>query len=233
MGQPRVLHHGGDVGKIQVDEARVPNQVRDGLHRLAQHVVGNLEGVGKCNLLVRGVLKPLVGDDDQRIHLGPKLLNAALGLLHPAAPLKAEGLGHHAHGENLLFLGQFRHNRSRAGARTAAHAGSDEDHIRLFQGLGNLVPALLSGLASHLRVRARALPVGQLFADLNFVGGAGDIQRLLVRVDRHKVHALSSGADHAVHYVISSAADADYLNVDNGIGTAFQTKCHSAASCYH
>ena len=179
------------------------------------------------------MLEPLVGNDDQGIHLGPKLLNAALGLLHPAASLEAEGLCHHAHGEDLQLLGQLRHNGSRTGARAAAHARGDEDHVRLLQGLGNLVPALLGGLAAHLRIRACALPMGQLLADLNLIGGAGDIQRLLVRVDRHKVHALGSGADHAVHHIVASSADAYYFDIDDGIGTAFQTKCHSAASCYH
>ena len=73
------------VGKVQIDEAGVANQVGDGLHCLTQHIVGDLKGVGKGDLLVRGVLQPLVGDDDQRVHLVLQLGNAALRLLHPAA----------------------------------------------------------------------------------------------------------------------------------------------------
>ena len=65
-----------------------------------KHVVGDLKGVGEGDLLVGGKLQPLVGDDDQAVHLVAQLLDALLGLLHAAAALKAEGLGDHAHGED-------------------------------------------------------------------------------------------------------------------------------------
>ena len=75
--------------------------------------------------------------------------------------------------------------------------------------------------------------MGQLFADLNFIVGAGDVQRLLVGVDRHEVHALGAAADHAVDHIVAAAAHADDLDIDNGIGTGLQSKCHSGASYYH
>ncbi len=78
VGHAGVLHDGGHVGKVQVDEAGVPDQVGDGLHRLAQHVVGDLKGVGKGDLLIGGMLQPLVGDDDQGVHLVLQLRDAAL-----------------------------------------------------------------------------------------------------------------------------------------------------------
>src|SRR5699024_10954318 len=66
VGQARVLHDGGDVGEVQVDEARLPDQVGDGLDSLLQHVVGNLKGVGEGDLLVGGILQALVGNDEDR-----------------------------------------------------------------------------------------------------------------------------------------------------------------------
>ena len=92
VGHARVLHDGGDVCKVQIDEAGILDQIGDRLHRLAEHVVGDLESIGKGDLLIGGVLQPLVGDDDQRVHLILQLGNAALRLLHPAAALKAKGL---------------------------------------------------------------------------------------------------------------------------------------------
>src|SRR5699024_3260472 len=53
-----VLHNSGDVGEVQVDEAGILDEVRDGLHRLAQHVVGDLKGVLEGDLLVGGKLQP-------------------------------------------------------------------------------------------------------------------------------------------------------------------------------
>ena len=75
--------------------------------------------------------------------------------------------------------------------------------------------------------------MGQLFSNLNFIGSAGYIQRLLIGVHCHKVHALRAGADHAVHHIVAAAAHADDLDIDNGVRTGLQPKCHSGASCYH
>lgn len=83
VGHAGVFHNGGNIGKIQIDKAGIPNQIGNGLHRLPQHIIGDLKGVGKRDLLVCGVLEPLIGDDDQRIHLVLQLGNAAFRLLHP------------------------------------------------------------------------------------------------------------------------------------------------------
>ena len=222
-----VLHNGRHVGKVQIDEAGVADQVGNGLHCLTQHIVGDLKGVGKGDLLVRGVLQPLVGDDDQRVHLILQLGNAALRLLHPAAALKAKGLGDHGHGENIHLLGDLRHNGCAASAGAAAHAGGDEHHIGVLQRFGDLVPALLSGLAAHLGVGAGALTVGQLFADLDLICSTGNIQCLLICIHGHELHTLGAGADHAVDHVVAAAAYADYLDVDNGLGAGLQSKCHN------
>ena len=222
-----IFHDGGHVGKVQIDEAGISDQVRDGLHRLPQHVIRDFKRVGKGDLLIRGVLQALIGNDDQRVHLVLQLGNAAFRLLHPAAALKAEGLCHHRYGEDIHFLGDLRHDGCAAGAGAAAHTGGDEHHVGVLQRLGNLVAALLRGLAAHFGVRTCALSMGQLLADLNFIGGAGYIQRLLIRVHSHELHTLGAGADHAVDHVVAAAAYADYLDVDNGLGAGLQSKCHN------
>ena len=178
------------------------------------------------------MLQPLVGNDHQGVHLVLQGLDALFRLLHPAAALKAEGLGDHGHGEDFQLLGDLRHDGRRAGAGAAAHAGGDEHHVGVLQSLGNLIAALLGGLAAHVRVRAGALPMGQLFADLDFIGGAGNIQGLLVRIHRHKFDALGAGAHHAVDHVVAAAAHADDLDVHNSIGAGLQSECHSGSSCY-
>ena len=75
--------------------------------------------------------------------------------------------------------------------------------------------------------------MGKLFTDLDLIGGAGHVQRLLVGIHRHKLHALGPRANHAVDDVVAAAAHADDFNIDNGIGTGLQSKCHSGASYYH
>ncbi len=90
--RPASFMIGGHVREVQVDEAGVADQVGDALHRLAQHVVRDLKGVAKGDLLVGGVLQALVGDDDQGVHLAPQLLNALLRLGHVRLPSKPKGL---------------------------------------------------------------------------------------------------------------------------------------------
>ena len=226
VGHTRVLHDGGDIGEVHVDEAGVLDEVGDGLDGLLQHVVGNAEGVGEGDLLVGGELEPLVGDDDQGVHLGLELLDAQLGLLHPAAALKVEGLGDHTHGEHPGLTGNVGHDGGSAGAGAAAHAGGDKDHVGVLQTLGDLGTALLGGLSAHLGIAARSLAAGELLTDLDLLIGRRDIQGLLVRIDGDKVHALHAAAHHAVDHVVSAAANADHLDIDNRIRAVIQTKGH-------
>ena len=230
MGPARIFHDGGYVGKVQVDEAGVLDQVRDGLHGLLQHVVGDLKGVDHGDLLVGGQLQPLVGDDDQGVHLVAQLGNAALGLLHAAHALEPERLGDHAHGEDAQLLGDVGHDGGRAGAGAAAHTGGDEHHVRVLQSLRDLGAVLLGRLAAHLGVRARALSVGQLFADLDLKGGAGRAQGLFIRVHGNKIHALGAGFHHAVDHVVAAAAYTDHLDVYYIVRTHIQSEGHCRSS---
>ena len=69
--------------------------------------------------------------------------------------------------------------------------------------------------------------MGQLFTNLNLIACAGDIQRLLVRIHRHIIHAAYAGTHHAVDDVISAAANADDLDLDHIVGSGYQFECHS------
>ena len=231
MGKAGILHDGGDVGKVQIDKAGVPDQVGDALHRLAQHVVGNFKGVAEGDLLIGGVLQPLVGDDDQRVHLATKLLNAGLRRTHPLLALEAEGLGDHAHRQDALLPCDLRHHGGCAGAGAAAHTGGDEHHVGILQRLGQLGAALLGGLLAHLRIGACALSVGELLTDLELISGAGGIQRLLIRIDGDEIHALYAGAHHAVDHIIAAAADAHHLDTYHVLRSCFKPKSHDASSC--
>ena len=135
----RVFHDGGDIGEVEVDKARVADQVGDGLHRLAQDVVGDLKGVGEGDLLIGRVFQALVGNDDKAVDLAAQLLDALLGLRHAAAALKAEGLRDDADGQHAQLAGDLRHDGGRAGAGAAAHAGGDEHHVRVLERLADLV----------------------------------------------------------------------------------------------
>src|SRR5699024_4202130 len=72
VGVARVLHNGLHVLEVQVDDTGQLDQVGDGLHALAQHVVGSGEGVGQGDALLAHQLQPLVGDNHQGVHVLPQ-----------------------------------------------------------------------------------------------------------------------------------------------------------------
>ena len=219
MGIARILHYGLHVLKVQVHNAGQLDQIRDALHALAQHIVRHQKGVGQGDALLAHQLQALVGDDHQGVHMLPQLGNAPLGLLHTPAPLKSKGLGDNAHCQRSLLPGHFGHGRGCAGASAAAHTGGDEHHVRVLKGLGDNLPALLSGLFPHLRLGARAPAVGQLLPQLHLDGGLAALQGLLVRIHTYQLHTAHTGAGNAVYSVSAATANSHHFN---GLGGLIQ-----------
>ncbi|KKL77273.1 hypothetical protein LCGC14_2036560 [marine sediment metagenome] len=118
-----LVHHGADIGKVEVDEARTDHQVGHALDALIEHVVGQREGFGERGLFVGETEQVLVRNDDQRIDHLLKGLDALLGLAHALAALELEGLGHDADGQNPKLARGLGDDRGRTGAGAAAHAG--------------------------------------------------------------------------------------------------------------
>ena len=223
MGASGVLHDGGHVGKVQIDDDVLAeaHQLGNGGHSLLQHIVGDAEGVGEGDLLVGDVFQPVVGNDDQRIDLAAEIGDALLSLTHPVRALELEGFGDNADREDTGLVSQIGHDGSRAGAGAAAHTGGDKDHVRAFQCLGNGSPGLLGGLLANLGLGACAHAAGQLLADLDLVLADGFIQILLIGVDHDEVHAAYTGIDHAVDNIVAGAADTDHLDFHNAILYSF------------
>ena len=227
VGKAGVLHDGGDVRKVEVDEAGVLDEVGDAGDGLMQHIVRDLEGVGQRDLLVGGVLQTIVRDDEQRIDLAEQLVDAGDGLIHAALALELEGLGDDGDREDTGLAGNIGDGGSRARAGAAAHAGRDEDHVGILKGLGDVIAALLGGALADLGIAAGALTVGQLLADLDLLVCAGNGQRLLIGIDGDILDALSTGFHHAVDDVVAGAADADHLQGDDILGSGFIQIGHS------
>jgi hypothetical protein len=141
--RPGVAHDRADVREVEVDEAGHRDDVADALDALAKHVVDDAEGVEDRGVLLNDVLEAIVGDRDEGVDLGLELFGRLLGDELPPRAFKGERLRHHADRQGTGFLGELRDDRRGARARAAAHAGRDEDHVRVGQGLGDLVRVLL------------------------------------------------------------------------------------------
>ena len=209
----RVRHHGAHVGEVHVDQPGERDDIADAAHALAQDVVRQEERVLHRQRSVHRGEQAVVGDDDQRVDVAPQPLHRVHGLVVPLAALELERHRHNADGEDAGGFRDARHNRRRAGAGAAAHARGDEHHVRAGEGLLDGLPALLRGLLADLGVAAGAEAARQLLTHLDVTtvrdrrGGHG----LGIGVDDPELDAVDVAADHAVHGVGATAADADDL----------------------
>ena len=227
-----ILHNGGHVRKVQVDDdpLRVTDQLGNGGHGLLQHIISDAESVGKGDLLIGDILQTVIGNDNQGVDLGTQLSNTCL--THTVGTLKLEGLGHNAHSQNASLVSQVSHDGSSAGTGTAAHTGGDEHHIGALQNLGDSSAGFLGGLSADLRLGASAHTIGELLTDLDLILAGRLIQILLVRVNNDKINAAHAGLDHTINNIVAGAADTNYLNFYNAILKCFSHMLSSYVSFY-
>ena len=221
-----IAHDGGNIGKVLVDHdvIGIAHQLGNGADCLLEHIVGNAKGIDEGDFLIGNVLQPVVGDDNQGIHLVGQSGNAVLCLRHTAGALKLKGLGDNTNGQRTGLPGDVGNNGSCAGAGAAAHACGDEHHVGVLQHLGNGCAALFCGLLSDFGLGAGAHTAGELFADLNLFGSLGLVEVLTVGIHCNKINALYTGLDHAVDNIVARAANADDFNGDNSLGIGFAHK---------
>ena len=118
---------------------------------------------------------------------------------------------------------------STAGARAAALARGDEDHVGALEHLLDLLRVILGGLAADLRISTGAEATRELAADVELDVGVAHEQRLRVRVDGDELDALEPHLDHAVDGVDAAAADTDDLDDGKVVLRCCHVRCLSLA----
>src|SRR6266851_437018 len=206
-----VLHDRLHVGEVEVDDARLRNEVGDALDALAEHVVRHPEGFLERRFGARHLGQPVVRDDDQRVDLAAQGLDPFLGGVVADAAFEGEWPRHHADRQRPGFLRQLGDDGGRTGARAAAHAGGDEHHVGFLDHSRKLGPALVGGVAAARPVATRAEAAGDLVAHLDLHVGLAAFERLLVGIDGDELH-LERFRDHAIDGVAATATAADDLD---------------------
>ena len=130
-----------------------------------------------------------------------------------ALALEAEGAGDHTDGERAQrSLCHVRDDRCSSGARPAALADGDEDHVGPLEDLLDLLAVVFGRLVADLGVGAGAQPAGEFAPDVEFDVGIAHQKRLRVRVDRDELNAFEPLFDHPVHGVDAAPSDTDDLD---------------------
>ena len=162
-----MLHHGTDIGEIEVDHSRAHHQVGDALDALIKHVIGHHEGFDERGSLGGNLEQVLVRDHDQRVHHRLHLGDTLLGEEHAPGTLELEWFGHHADRQNTQLTGNAGNNWRRSSAGAAAHSGGDEAHMAAVEVIHDLLDRLLGGRIPHLGLRSGAQAPGDPDAELD------------------------------------------------------------------
>ena len=222
-----VLHDGGDIGKVEVDKTRAVDEVGNALHTLAKHIVRNGKGVGQRDLLLGNQLETLVGNHHERIHMLAERRDTRLGLLHALLAFKGKRLGHDTDGQDAHFFSDFGDHGRRAGTGAAAHAGRDEHHVGASERRLDVLFAFFRRALSSGRIGAGAFALGDLLADLNFMGSLRTVQSLHICIDRDELNAAHTHLDHAVDSVSAAAACTDHFDLNHVVFVILvEFKCH-------
>ena len=226
-GGAGIGHHRTHVGKVDVHQAWLGDDVADALHAHAQHVIGGAEGLVERSAGNR-IAQAVVGDDDQGVHRFGQPGNALFGLAQALAAFKAEGLGDNAHGEGAHFLGHLGQDWGGPGAGAPTHARGDEHQVGALQGFDQFSAGFFRCFLTNHRVAARPQTPGELLAQLDALQGGGLDQGLGIGIEHPVAHPLQVGRDHAVDRIAAAPTHADHLNTGGlargdaiGLGRAF------------
>ena len=185
------------------------SQVRDPAHAAVKHLVGQIEGLGEGGFFIGDAEQVLIGNDDQSVHVLLEFLDTAFGNIHAGGALEIERLGDHAYGEDSKLPSGAGDYRRGPGSRAAAHAGSDEGHMRTVEVLDELVNGFFRRSPADIGTRSGAQPLGDGGSELNLARGFRLGKGLGIGVGGDKLHALEARADHVVNGVAAGATDAD------------------------
>src|SRR4029079_2885494 len=211
-GRACSLHHGLDVGEVEVDQAGGGDQVGDALHTGEQNLFGAAEGVEHAHRAVADREQPVVRDDDEGVDLFAQAGDAGLGLVGAATSLEGEGPGDHADGERADRLGDLGDHWCATGAGATALSGRHEDHVSALEHLFALFAWCFAVFFAALGIRTGPQTAGQLTAHVQLDIGVTHQKGLGIGVDGDELHAFEADLDHPVDRIDTASANADDLD---------------------
>ena len=203
-------HHRTHIGKVEVDEARHHHQIGDRAHALLEHFIGKLKGFLESGFRLGDQKQVLIGNDDQRINMALKFINASFGRAHPAGSLKQERLGNNTHCEHTHAAGGLGNNGRSARAGATTHASGNKAHVDAFERLFNVRDGFFGGRLAHFGTRACTQTAGDIRTQLNALFRRRSAQRLRIGVGDDEFDAFDLRSYHVGNRIAACAANADH-----------------------
>ena len=141
-----------------------------------------------------------------------EFVDAMAGMLHANPALEGEGFRHDADCECADFACDLSHDGCRAGTRSAAHAGGDEDHVGTLEEFAKSISRFERRGPTPIGIRAAAEATRDLRSELDFDRRLVVTERLSVRIRGDELDATQTRLDHGVECVTAPPTDADDLD---------------------
>ncbi len=218
-----VLHDRFHVGEVDVDETVLGDEARDALDGVLEHFVDDLERFRERRGLIDEREDLVVRDRDEGVDLAAELLERLFGVLAALEAFEAERLRDDRDREDAKRAGDVGDGRDRAGARSAAETGGEEEHVRAFEGGLDLLRALFRRALPHLGVGAGSETLRRAAADRDLLLGRVVVEGLDVGVHGDEFNAADLALHHARHGVRAAAARAEHADhgAREGVGAHF------------
>ena len=207
VSRASTTHNLANVLEVEVDESRSVNQVGDTLYTVFENIICFYKCIEQSDLGLRSQTQTFILNNNQSVNIFFECCNTAFCLFHSLFTLKFEWFGYNTNRQNIHFFCDLCNNRSSTGSGSAAHTGSDEDHLTAFDCSSNFFAAFFRSFLASLRNASCSTTSGQTVANYDLLTCFGIFQCLCIGVNGDEVHTLHSAFDHAVNSVTAAAAD--------------------------
>lgn len=215
MCEALIFENGAHVGKVEVDERGIDDEVGYAADTLFEDLVGDAQRFHHRGVLGNDAGDLVVRDDDERIYIFFQVFQPLRRIVHALFAFKGKRLRDDGDGEDLQIACDLGDDRGRTRTGTAAHARGDKEKVGIPHRFGEGLFVLFRGGPADFGFRTRSEAFGKRGADLDLCLRFREEQDLLVGIDGDVTRALDPRLDHAVDCIVPRAAYADDLDPGN------------------
>jgi hypothetical protein len=131
------------------------------------------------------------------------------GNLHALAAFHDEGLGDDCHCQYAELSCNLRNDWRCPGSRTAAHTGSDKQHVSAIDHFQDTIAIFHRSLSTNIWVSTSSETLCDVAPDLQRRSRARALQRLRIRIGTDEIDTVYAGVDHVSNGITPAATDTD------------------------
>src|SRR5712691_10756296 len=211
------FHDRLDVVEVQVDEARLRDDLGDAPDGSHEDVIRDLER--RIQGKTRHELKQFViRDHNDRVGKVSEFLEAVFRVLRADGPLGPEREGAYRDRQRARFLRELGKDGCASGACASTEAARDEHHVRSLHDGPQFVRGFTCGFLADLRQGPRPQTPRDTAPEKEFVRRADDQQVLRIRIRGEQLGAYDPGFHQTVDRIAPAAPNPDDLDVGSEAG---------------